>query len=413
MAFSKEIIKIKGSKSIINRVLLICTFLDKPILMHNFSRCTDVETFVENLKKYKFVFDYQADSLFIHPAQIGSAKLFIKDAGTTFRFLLTRLALANNCNNIISASEQLQSRPHGKLIDAINELGGNITKKYPLEIVGKDILGGKISISGDISSQFISSILLSAPYFQNGLILEIINDIVSKRYIELTLEIMQDFGVKSFWKKNIITIPAGQKYINRKSYTIEPDYSTVCYFWALATISNIPIVTKGNPTQSLQADAGFIKVLKEVGANIIIENSVTSISSSQINGISINMKNMPDQVPTLAVIALFAKSSIYISNISHLKYKESDRISTLIEELGKITKIVYKNGILQIDPIKTFPKRKIILKTYNDHRLIMAFTILGIVIKNIELDSIKAITKSAPEFFEILNTIKKKSINLT
>ncbi|MCK4956398.1 MAG: hypothetical protein KAS49_02095, partial [Candidatus Cloacimonetes bacterium] len=276
-ASADAILRVHGSKSIINRILIICTFLDKPIKLTNFSNCSDVETFVENLMIFGFRFEFAEDDVIIYPHKIGSENLYIKDAGTTFRFLLTRLATAEGSKNIIQISEQLHARPHSQLIDIIKQLGGSISDDFPLIIKGKKLQGGRIKIIGKTSSQFVSSILLSAPNFKNGICLELSDEAVSVDYIKLTLSIMHDFGINFTWKGNIIDIPAGQNYQNILEYDVEPDYSTVCYYWALAAISNKTLITAGNPRKSYQADAKFIGILEEIGAKIDLDEEAVTI----------------------------------------------------------------------------------------------------------------------------------------
>jgi 3-phosphoshikimate 1-carboxyvinyltransferase len=210
--------------------------LKSPLRIINTSKCEDVQTLIFNLTKLGFNFQEEINSLLISPPKKirNSQELFIQNSGTALRLLLSRLAMMNDIKTSIDCSVQLKKRPIKPLLEILHKLGANINyQQFPVEIKGKILKGGKIEIPAYISSQFISSVLLVAPYFNADLELILKGKIVSRLYIKLTQKIMKDFGVESEFKRNRIFVPANQQYKNPEEYHIEPDFSSACYFWAL------------------------------------------------------------------------------------------------------------------------------------------------------------------------------------
>ena len=405
----RNIIKFEGSKSIILRVLIVSSFLKTPLKIINSSRCEDVKTFIFNLTKLGFNFQKEDRTLLISPPKKirNSQELFIQNSGTALRLLLSRLAMMKDIKSSIDYSIQLKKRPIKALLEILKKLEANINyQEFPIEINGKILKGGKIEIPADISSQFISSILLVAPYFDADLELILKGKIVSRSYIKLTQKIMKDFGVESEFKRNRIFVPANQKYKNLEEYYVEPDFSSACYFWALGALSSSAIFTEGGSKEFSQPDFQFLRILRKMGAKIQRKSNFISVRKGNLIGIEINMKDMPDQVPTLAVLSLFAESKTKIKNIHHLKYKESNRISGLVNELQKIgCNIKYEKEVLLIHPLKKKPPQKE-LNSYQDHRLFMAFYILKMKFPYLTISDEQAVKKSYPDFFRDLEALK-------
>ncbi|NQV17702.1 MAG: 3-phosphoshikimate 1-carboxyvinyltransferase [Armatimonadetes bacterium] len=405
----ENIMKFEGSKSIIQRVLIISTFLKSPLKIINSSRCEDVQTLIYNLTKLGFNFQEENNSLMISPTQkiINSQELFIQNSGTALRLLISRLAIMKGIKTSVDCSVQLKKRPIKPLLEILQKVEADINyKKFPIEINGKILKGGKIEIPANISSQFISSILLVAPCFTADTELILKGKIVSRTYIKLTQKIMKDFGVESEFKRNRIFVPANQEYKNPEEYHIEPDFSSACYFWALGALSSSPIFTEGGSKEFSQPDFRFLKILSKMGAKIQRKPNYISVRKGNLIGIEIDMKEIPDQVPTLAVLSLFAESKTKIKNIHHLKYKESNRISGLINELQKIgCNIKYEKGVLLIHPLKMKPL-KVKLHSYQDHRLVMAFYILKTKFPYLTISDEQVVKKSYPDFFEDIKGLK-------
>ncbi|MCD4795627.1 MAG: 3-phosphoshikimate 1-carboxyvinyltransferase [Candidatus Cloacimonetes bacterium] len=398
---SDRTIKLEGSKSILNRVLIIASFLEASLEIFNFSKCNDILTLTNNMKKMGFRFEERLNSVMIHsPSTINNKQhFFIKDSGTAFRFLLARSSCLQGIHTDIDISMQLKKRPVRPLIIVLKKMGADLKcTDYPLEINGTRLVGGEIDIPADISSQFISALLLIAPNYQTDLVINLKGKIVSGTYIEMTMKIMEKFGVISEFTGNRIFIKAHQRYINPGKFVIEPDISSACYFWSLGALKKHGVSIECDITDSVQPDIDFLEVLREMGAIISIKGKKISVSKGTLSGIDIDMHNIPDQVMTLSVLALFADSETKIRNIQHLRYKETDRINSLISEISKIGgKIDYNNDMLTIFPLKKYPAH-VKMDSYNDHRLVMAFYILKAVFPDIEVNNEEAVTKSYPDF---------------
>jgi 3-phosphoshikimate 1-carboxyvinyltransferase len=221
---------------------------------------------------------------------------------------------------------------------------------------------------------------------------------------------MKKFGIAYVRKDNSISLNnAARTYINPEEYQIEPDYSAACYFWALGALSSESIGVKVSSDNSSQGDFNFLKILKEMGAEINYEEGLISVKKSTLKGVRCSMKEMPDQVPTLAVLALFADTPTEIYDIDYLKYKESDRISSLCIELSKLgVQIYYSDGALTVHPLVSAPQ-KATLHTFQDHRLVMAFSVLTSMFPQITITDKQCVAKSFPDFFTELDKLKPLS----
>lgn len=400
-------IKLEGSKSILNRVLIISTYLTEPIKIFNTSSCNDIRTIIDNLKVLGLKFKEEENSIFIKPSANSNrnGKLNIIDSGTAFRFLLARTAAIKRSKYQFRISEQLSKRPVGALIDVLKQMGVSVTQnKDGFLIKGTNIKGGMIDLPADISSQFISALLLIAPSYGEDLEIFLEGEVVSRSYIEMTIKVMQDFGIIVDFDGTRLFVEKGQEYNNLKEYFIEPDYSSACYFWAMGALSRSAVSTEFQ-INSLQPDHKFIEILIKMGANIKVEKERVNVKRGSLEGVSVNMKDLPDQVPTLAVLALFANSKTIITNIEHLKFKESDRISALVTELSKFgVEISYNDFDLIVNPLKQIPGN-LTMKTYHDHRLVMAFTILKLIFPQITVTGATSVEKSYANFFNDIKSI--------
>ncbi len=400
-------IEVEGSKSIINRILIIASILNKPLRIYNYSSCEDIKTMQANVTKMGIDFKMGDNFVDLISSQLpqNNLKLHVQDSATAFRLLLARMAALPGVNSTITISSQLQNRPHKPLVDILNKIGADVKQidnRY--EISGCKLTGGVLDINASISSQFISALLLISPLMLDDLNVNLKGTRASNGYIEMTISIMKQFGIEVKTNNNQISVAAGQKYKAIDSYYIEPDFSSLCYFWALGALSKKGVNTN-YISISMQPDHKFINLLRLMGADIQIENSRISVKKNKLSGISVNMSNMPDQVPTLAVLAIFADSSTTINNIAHLKHKESDRLKAIKDEFTKLgVKVVLTRNSLQINPCRNINKN-VTLKTYNDHRLVMAFSILKKNIPTISLQSVVAVKKSNPLYFKQLNLI--------
>lgn len=426
----KQIIRFTGSKSLLIRVLLISTYLEKPLLIENASSCSDVLTMIDNLRNFGFIIENDEEKIYLQPpCKIANKdkSFFIKDSATAFRFLLARMASITDQRFEITVSRQLQDRPMRPLIKILKQQGAVINSRgFSFSIEGEKLAGGKVQLDASISSQFISALLLIAPSYKKDLNIELKGELVSASYLNMTIKLMHYFGINVIWKKDKIFLKKGQKYQNPEKIKIEPDYSSACYFWALGALREKEICTEFAGNKFSQADLHFLKIISKMGAYVktkfmspneikneengncdLLPNKIC-VQKKKLHGVNVNMKNMPDQVPTLSILALFAEEKTTISGIAHLRFKESDRIAALLSELKKLrVKIEWKGDQLSIQPLQNLENNRIILDTHKDHRLLMSFAILQTKFPAIQLNEKKSVEKSFPNFFQKLELCKK------
>ena len=323
------------------------------------------------------------------------------------RFLTTLAALSPGKTQLTGEKRMLE-RPITDLLKALNLIG--VTTRSlknngcpPFEIIGGGILGGEINLAGNNSSQYLTSILLSAPYFKNGTTINIDGELTSNPYADITIDIMKTFGVTVECTNHTrFHISAGQSY-HAMDYTIEADWSSASYFLAAAAITQGEVTLIGLNSKSVQGDAGFLNVLEKMGCKVERSSEKIFIQGNPLNGININMNSMPDVVQTLAVTALFAEGETCISGIGNLRIKETDRIEALETELSRLGAGVESGeDYLKISPGTYIPND---FETYNDHRLAMRLALVGLKVPGIRIKNPSCVEKSFPNFFEQLKEI--------
>ena len=384
-------IKISGSKSESNRVLILNSIF-KNIKIGNLSDSDDsvvLKNALENLHK----------SIDIH------------HAGTAMRFLTAYLSTLDGGKFILTGSKRMKERPIGILVDALKNLGFNINylkkKGYPpLEINGTKSEKSIIKLKSDISSQFISALILIGPTFKNGLTIELDGKIISKPYINLTLNVLKRMGIGYSFRKNIIKID-NVKEINPIEYLIESDWSSSSYFYSIVAIDKkINIKLSNFFKESFQGDSFIEKIFIKLGVKTEFLNQ-TEILLSPINdfkkpsSLSFNLIDNPDLAQTVAVTCLALKIQVKITGLQTLKIKETDRILALHNELSKLgAKIIFDDASIEIIPPVNFNKN-IEIFTYDDHRMALSFAPLGLITPLIINDP-DVVTKSFPSYWNDL-----------
>ena len=403
-------ISVPGSKYIANRVLLIAALAKGISTIKNVPENEDINATIEALKKFGVNINKKNKDLVI----IGSngkishanVKINVHDSGTLLRFITGFASLADG-KTIITGSERLQERPINDLLKSLNDLGiecKSLNSGFPpVEVIGGALNGGLTKIKGDVSSQFISALLLLSPYAKNDVEIIIETELVSKSYVDMTIGLMKEFGVnvenKNYEK---FKIKCSQEYAAKK-YTIPADWSSANYFLAAAAI--VPGKVKVNDIDlSQKGESEFIEILGEMGCKVNKgKNSVEVIGRNSLNAVEADMSSMPDSVQTLAAAAVFAKGATKIKNIGNLKYKESDRINDTAKELKKLgIKATAKDDELIIEGGN--PKSAAI-DPHNDHRMAMSFALIGLKIPGIKIKNPECVAKSFPSFWEKLEEI--------
>ena len=402
-------VKIPGSKSITHRALIMASLADGKSILNNFLQCEDTHYTSKALKQLGIKIEPQGNDLIVYgrggsfDRDSDQDKLFLGNSGTSYRLLLSLVALARGTYTI-TGIERMCERPIGDLVRALQDLGVKISylgrDKYPpVSIMADGILGGKIEISGGKSSQYISSLLIAAPYAEQDVEIEVIGNLVSKPYIDITINEMMRFGIDLYrdgYEK--FKISAGQKY-KAGTYAIDGDLSTAAYFWAASAVTGGQVTTENvNPLKTHQGDIALLDIFRKMGCSVKIEDDRVNIKGGPLKGINVDMSEIPDMVPTLAVVSIFAKGKTHLGNVHHLRFKESDRLSSLTQELGKLgAKVDELDDGLIIHGGENFVGATI--DPHDDHRLAMSMAIAGLRIPGIYITNETCVNKSCPGFW--------------
>lgn len=380
-----------GSKSESNRALIINKLSGNKVSIENLSSAEDTLNLVRMLS-------------------FNTKKMDVKDSGSSMRFL-TAYFCAINKNRMITGSQRMQERPIGKLVDALREIGFKIyyTNKEgfpPVEIIPaeRQHLKYEVSIDGDESSQFVSALLLIAPVFPDGLTIKLKNKIVSRPYIEMTLEVMKMCGINYEWKKNEIRID--HQHYQETVYKVEPDWSAASYWYSIVAISEqAEIDLTGLKANSLQGDKIIAEWMKHFGVitEFLQEGvRIKKVSEPTVHEMNFDFTDHPDLAQTMLVLAATKNINLKITGLQSLRIKETDRIAAMQNELKKIGAelIEHTDDHYELKTNFNIPSENI--HTYNDHRMAMSFAPLA-VINKINIIKPIVVMKSYPEFWEHLN----------
>jgi len=409
---------IPTSKSITNRVLLIAALSDGVCTIKNPLISDDTSVMLEALSNLGINIEKNNNHYLIHGRSgkfnSPSSHLNLNNAGTAVRFLAVA---ANLCEHevIITGNERMQQRPISDLVDALNSTNQNI--KYvggegypPLKINNSGQLnGGIIEISGKVSSQYISALLISAPCSIRPTTIKIKDELVSKPYIDLTLQIMSDFGIK-VKNNNYREFKVPQKKYQAREYEIEADASSASYFYGIAAINNSTITVLNANPNSLQGDTAILEILEKMGCTVTKKNGITVKGPKKLRPLGkIDLNHMPDAAMTVAVIAACAKGKSELKNIENLRVKETDRLKALATELSKVNcdaKETKTGLIINGNPPKLEGNT---INTYDDHRMAMCFAMLGTKIKGMTIKDPECTSKTYPNFWENLEFLNANS----
>lgn len=383
-------IQLPASKSISNRALILNALSLSTAPIKNLSDCEDTQVIIDAFNSNTNQFD-------------------IKAAGTAMRFLTAFLAGMDG-NWIIGGSKRMHERPIHPLVETLIALGADI--EYiekdgypPLNIKGKKLKGGEVFLSGNISSQFISALLMVGPIMENGLIMHIENEIVSRPYIQLTIGLMAKYGVKVNWEGNTISVKQ-QKY-KPVEITVESDWSAASYWYEIASlIPGSEITLKGLTKESLQGDSNVVNLFTDMGVTTEFESDGIIIRSikKRTKKFFHNFVNEPDLVQTFAAACCFKNTHFLFSGIQSLKIKETDRVQAMINEFKKLGYVLKENekGMLEWDGERCEPVVNPSIDTYDDHRMAMSFTPGAIALGSININDPHVVSKSYPQFWNDL-----------
>jgi len=421
-------VRVPGSKSLTNRVLLIAALVEGHTVLSNALFSDDSIYFVEALRQLGFEVALDPDRAEMAvtgqggaiPAQ--KAELFIGNAGTAARFLTAFLTLGNG-NYILDGDPRMRERPIGDLVAALGQLGAKITPIRPAEgtvstvgssrsicppidIQASGLPGGRTEIAGNISSQFLSGLLMVAPYANNPVEILVTTELNSKPYVELTLGVMSDFGVEVQRQGSERFVIPPAHYQERSTYTIESDASAASYFFAAPAILGGMVRVENISRASKQGDIAFLDILQRMGCTVSEgKNYVDVIGPASLHGVDVDMRDISDTAQTLAAIAPFADAPTRIRGIGFIRAKESNRISDTATELRRLGVEVeeHPDG-LTIHPCKTI--KPAFTQTYDDHRMAMAFSLIGLRCAGVRIENPACVSKTFPDYFKVLENLR-------
>ncbi|WP_264559674.1 3-phosphoshikimate 1-carboxyvinyltransferase [Flavobacterium sp. N2270] len=397
---SKSSIKITGSKSETNRLLLLQALYPN-IELKNISQSDDSNVMEEALRN---------SQLTAHNSQL----IDVHHAGTAMRFLTAFFAIQENREIVLTGSSRMKERPIKILVEALKQLGAEITYDEnegfpPIRIKGQKITNNKVTLKADVSSQYISALLLIAPKLENGLELTLEGEITSIPYIKMTLALLNEIGVETSFKNNVIKVNP-QFTIHNSQFTIESDWSSASYFYSIVALSEIgtQITLSSYKQNSIQGDSALAEIYKDFGVETVF-NSNKSITISKNNNcqlpiINCQLNNSPDIAQTIAVTCFGLGIACHLTGLHTLKIKETDRLEALKTELSKLGAIIsVTNDTLTIEQSNNLIIESSI-DTYQDHRMAMAFAPLALKTALV-INEAEVVSKSFPTFWEDLKSI--------
>ncbi|MCX8514073.1 MAG: 3-phosphoshikimate 1-carboxyvinyltransferase [Pseudomonadota bacterium] len=407
-------INLPGSKSIANRVLLLSAIATGTSYIHNIPLVAeDVQIMLDALAALGVKYTKINSSDNCSYAITGNGGVFAKsdltifcgNSGTSIRFLTAVLALSNS-RNTLTGIERMLERPIKDLITPLIELGADIdylnNEGYPPIKINRfcDNNIKEIFINSDVSSQYLTGLLMALPLINRQIKIYIKNKLISQPYIKITLEILKMYGCSITWQDNFFTYEPGSK-LKAIEYTIEPDASSASYFLAIGAIRG-KIKINNLAATSLQGDKDFVYVLEQMGAKInLYPNAIEVSNQNRLQGIKVNMEAMPDAAMTIAVLALFADGATTITGLSTWVYKETNRLVAMYNELTKLGAdvTITKDSINIIPPL--IIKSKVAIDTYNDHRMAMCFSLVAAYGIPIVIKDYQCVKKTFANYFDL------------
>jgi 3-phosphoshikimate 1-carboxyvinyltransferase len=400
------VVTIPGSKSYTHRALVVSALADGESVLVNALRSEDTGYTTQGLEKFGVRIFPEQNKLHVPGMggrlRTGEARIYVGNSGTSMRFL-TALAALKNGRTWLDGNERMRKRPMADLIEGLSGLGAKAHSVNgdgcpPVVMDSHGLRGGMTEIRGEASSQFLSALLMVAPYALEDVCVKVTGNLSSRPYVDITLEVMSAFGVEVRNEEyHSFSVRRGQRYRARE-YIVEGDASNASYFFSAAAITGGKIRVENFKPDSVQGDTGFLTLLEKMGCEVVLGDHWAEVRGEKLHGIEIDMNPMPDLVPTLAVTAAFAEGKTVIQNIAHLRLKESDRIKALAEELTKMgIRVEEGKDWLAIEGGKAHGAE---IETYNDHRLTMSFAVAGLVVPGIRIKNERCVDKSFPDFWE-------------
>jgi 3-phosphoshikimate 1-carboxyvinyltransferase len=397
-----------GSKSITNRALICAALAEGRSVLTGVLDSDDTRVMIDSLRRLGLQLKFSPDAEQIEITGCGgrwpakSAELFIGNSGTSIRFLTAALAAGEGIYRL-DGIHRMRERPIGDLLTTLSQLGARAFSESnnacpPVVLHACGLAGGRASVRGDVSSQFLSGLLMALPYAADAVELRVTTPLVSQPYVAMTLRVMESFGISC--DSDGLTsfrFPGRQSYRGCQ-YEIEPDASAASYFWGAAAITGGEITVQGLSREALQGDVAFCDCLEQMGCRVTYSDRSITVAGRAERGIMVNMNAISDTVQTLGAVALFATGPTTITGVGHIRHKETDRIGDLARELRKLGAGVdeFDDG-LRITP---GPLHGAAIDTYNDHRMAMSLALTGLRVPDVVINDPGCVAKTYPRFFE-------------
>jgi 3-phosphoshikimate 1-carboxyvinyltransferase len=395
-----------GSKSLTNRALILAALARGQTRLTGVLESTDTKVMIESLRRLELNVEQDAASHAITLTGSGGAlaakgaDLWLENSGTSIRFL-TAMCCIGEGRFRLDGNARMRQRPIAPLVDALTRAGVDIacelgTDCPPVVINARGLPGGKWSVGGNLSSQYLSALLMTAPCAQSNVELTVTGELVSRPYVDMTIANMRQFGAQvSEPRKNVFEIKAAP--YTGSDYDIEPDASAASYFFALAAVTGGDITVEGLTRDALQGDVHFVDALEQMGCRVEYLPRAIRVIGGKLRGIDINMNAISDTAQTLACVAPFAEGPTRIRDVAHMRLKETDRVSAVVTELRRLGLEVeeHQDG-MTIHPGQLKPAT---VMTYDDHRMAMSFALIGLRQPGVVIDDPECTAKTYPDYF--------------
>ncbi len=418
LTFINGEVTLPGSKSLSNRILLLAAFSEGTTTINNLLDSDDIRHMLNAFTSLGIQYKLSEDRTRCMvtgnagPLSTDSSnqkELFLGNAGTAMRPLCAALCLGQG-EFTLTGEARMFERPIGDLVNSLKACGADIeylkNENYPpLKIRSTGLKGGSVNIKGNISSQFLTAMLMSAPFCETDLEINVEGELVSKPYIHITIDVMAKFGVivENINDEKFI-IKAGQTYISPKEIMVEGDASSASYFLAAAAIKGGTVRVHGTGNASVQGDARFAEVLEQMGAKVTWSDNWIEVSKGELNAVDVDLNHIPDAAMTIATTALFAKGTTHIRNIYNWRVKETDRLAAMSTELRKVGATVEEGeDFISITPPASLNPAAI--DTYDDHRMAMCFSLAAFGNAAITINDPGCTSKTFPTYFELFKKL--------
>lgn len=411
LAETNAVISVPGSKSYTHRMLIAAALADGRCDIRNWLDSEDTNLTLAALQQAGIQIEIENGHVVIYgrTGELDPVRtpIFLGNSGTSMRLLAGVFALGQG-EYVLTGTARMQERPIQDLLDGLNQIGVNALSRSsdgcpPVEIQGGPIRGGNVRLNCSVSSQYLSALLLLAPYTRKGIEITVTEGPVSRPYIDITLEAMRNFGVEAERKEYEQFYVNGGQFYHSGVYTVEPDCSQAGYFWAAAAVTGSTVKVKNISRDSHQGDIRFLDRLESMGCRVLEEHDGIRVVGDSLRAIETDMADIPDVVPTLAVVAAFAVGTTVIRNVAHLQAKESNRMAAVVTELRKMGITAgYDDNSLWVEGGKT---QSADIDTYDDHRIAMSFAIAGLRTPGLVIKNEKCVQKSFPNFWGVFEKL--------